>query len=156
MLMNETEAKAKWCPFARGFVRPAADDSPVTVNRAWDGKAEVSCKCITTACMAWEWSDPERWIASGGESKRKTVAATVGEGDERRWAVSEDVFGEGVKVTVNRREEVGGDWTLEELSPNDILYWVEPEAERVARLAEAERTWPERRRGFCSLMEPRS
>ena len=48
--MNETEAKTKWCPFARG-------EDPAGANRFSVNRANSdSCLCIASDCMAWRWS----------------------------------------------------------------------------------------------------
>lgn len=48
MMMNEAEARTKWCPLARtgGSIRPGA----VPAGDAPDRKADL---CIASDCMAW-------------------------------------------------------------------------------------------------------
>ena len=57
MTLTETEAKTKWCPFAR------RDAGGVVVNRNMGGNAFEGCKCIASACMAWR---DDRGVAGKG------------------------------------------------------------------------------------------
>lgn len=70
---TEEEAKTKWCPFAMTFGRLSApiagsahtEDHYGPQNRgAAMGLPLSACKCIGSACMAWQqlpelWIDPE-------------------------------------------------------------------------------------------------
>lgn len=80
-LLTEAEAKTKWCPHSRIVRREESvpgnggNDLVAGVNRdALGGRNgpdfPYSCRCITSACMAWRW-----------ESYR---GVRVGIGDERR------------------------------------------------------------------------
>lgn len=152
MLMNEKEAKAKWCPMSRS----EGGLNRAVIIRLNDGdvkvKASAGCCCITTACMAWEWADPER--RTGEKRPRGSQAASIRNGphpDNWRWAYESD------RADVVRPADIPETWTLERPGVDDLmLYWTEPEAEHKAALEEAERTWPERRRGYCKALEARS
>ena len=54
MLLTETEAKKKWCPYAR----EAGGE-----NRAFMKKDAAAppadCRCIASLCMAWRWGEAE-------------------------------------------------------------------------------------------------
>jgi hypothetical protein len=54
MLLTETEAMKRWCPFARGASRAPAGNS-IASNRDHAGNVNASCLCITSNCMAWRW-----------------------------------------------------------------------------------------------------
>ena len=150
MLMNEKEAEAKWCPFAR---QSTGNRDELIRLSDMDRRIEGSplCRCITTACMAWNWHDAEKHYPAAGTTSRQSRPAFMRDGDEDRWAR------EGDEAKAQRQDDVPATWVLVRGSEsNPLLYWTEPAEERDARLAEAKRTWPERRRGFCALMEPKS
>lgn len=54
--MKESEAKTKWCPFARVAAYSSGGqegESPTSVNR---GEATGPfTRCIGAACMSWRW-----------------------------------------------------------------------------------------------------
>jgi hypothetical protein len=59
-MIRESEAKTKWCPFARQSATQAThadgsmhDDGP-TVNRWGDIKNQRLSRCIGSTCMAWQ------------------------------------------------------------------------------------------------------
>ena len=66
--MNESEAKTKWCPFARAATQPDPDIFPdaraVTINRNDVGQDDLRCRCLGSSCMAWRWL-PEATGKSG-------------------------------------------------------------------------------------------
>lgn len=49
--MTESEAKTKWCPFAR-----IAHVSGATANSRAHNDPDLSQDCIGSACMAWRWN----------------------------------------------------------------------------------------------------
>ena len=49
--MKESEARKKWCPFARC---PSDGDEPITINRRYSGEPKPGCMCIASDCMAWQ------------------------------------------------------------------------------------------------------
>lgn len=51
MLIPESSALTKWCPFARAV---DGGESPASTNRSKDGAPDRDCYCIASACMAWE------------------------------------------------------------------------------------------------------
>ena len=59
MTMTESDAREKWCPFARGF----HGDNRAAYGSHGDGPVEddyskemaANYPCITSDCMAWEW-----------------------------------------------------------------------------------------------------
>jgi hypothetical protein len=67
MIMFESEAHGKWCPFARAIGYGddldmfSTEHGPVAgVNRMYDskleeGRAHGHCMCIASKCMAWQW-----------------------------------------------------------------------------------------------------
>lgn len=70
-MLTETEAKTKWCPFARytssrgqGINRWAmADDYNLSPGPA---------KCLGSACMAWRWKEDEGFKRAADAEYRKT------------------------------------------------------------------------------------
>lgn len=68
-MMTETEAKTKWCPFARLVL--ANDASKVELNQTAfnrvcknDGTPlSAPVQCIASACMAWRWIESEHEYA---------------------------------------------------------------------------------------------
>jgi hypothetical protein len=71
MIVTETEAKEKWCPFARVGIHAANrsyDDVDEELPSAWFRPTEPSnegnpneAHCIGSRCMMWRWvpSDPK-------------------------------------------------------------------------------------------------
>lgn len=65
-----TQAKAMWCPMVRHydsdsatFNRNADDNNPVNVDnnlKPIRARGLFSCNCISTQCMMWRWTMPER------------------------------------------------------------------------------------------------
>lgn len=51
MLLNEAQAKMKWCPNARTYVNV---DILVSANRHGNGP-DPECLCLASTCMAWRW-----------------------------------------------------------------------------------------------------
>ncbi len=54
--MLETEAKQKWCPFARivdYYLGEGNHSVPVTVNRLPSGIIDASAKCLVSECACW-------------------------------------------------------------------------------------------------------
>lgn len=52
--MTESEAKTKWCPFARtGAFTDRGPMMAVTTNRDPRPDVQSSCNCIASDCMAW-------------------------------------------------------------------------------------------------------
>lgn len=58
MIVTEEEAKTKWCPESR--VADSAEDLAPSSNRIYngEGKVDIDCRCIASACMAWRWYRP--------------------------------------------------------------------------------------------------
>lgn len=57
MVLTETEAASRWCPFVR---ESDEAERPVTVNRLTSGgKVGVHAwnACMGSRCMAWRWKD---------------------------------------------------------------------------------------------------
>lgn len=57
MLLSESEAKTRWCPFSRVIVYDSATDRPVAGNR-WQHEASgaiINSMCLGSGCMAWRW-----------------------------------------------------------------------------------------------------
>jgi hypothetical protein len=50
--VTESEAKKKWCPFARVFT--GTNSYCVAANRSLLPRDEGRANCIGSACMAWE------------------------------------------------------------------------------------------------------
>ena len=55
--MIESEAKQKWCPFARMVIPDEGAMSITTHNRAAQAKDATAdhVACIASDCMAWRW-----------------------------------------------------------------------------------------------------
>ena len=64
-MMTESEAKTKWCPFARMLAHTYAQDGKGRIfeggysyNRSPDDDEcyiPTGAKCIASGCMAWRW-----------------------------------------------------------------------------------------------------
>lgn len=56
MILPETEAKTKRCPFARQAIATFDIENvqPVTVNRHGIGRVLPACCCLGSDCMAWQ------------------------------------------------------------------------------------------------------
>jgi hypothetical protein len=53
-MMAESEAKSKWCPFARVGVVSEVTGAAYAANRAGkEGKMIGAAMCLGSACMAW-------------------------------------------------------------------------------------------------------
>jgi hypothetical protein len=52
--LTEDEAKMKWCPFARTR-DGVGNDHDLSLNRSYDGKADIGARCLASGCMAWRW-----------------------------------------------------------------------------------------------------
>lgn len=83
---TESEAKTKWCPFARIGGGQGMDGA--AYNRIEHHGGDIShtaASCIGSACMAWRWSDKpfETQIASKapGDEWEKTESFTIGDPD---------------------------------------------------------------------------
>ncbi len=55
-MITESEAKEKWCPFARVGVH--AGSGGAAVNRYPVPEVQKDANCIGSACMAWRWRTP--------------------------------------------------------------------------------------------------
>lgn len=81
---TEEEAKTKWCPFARALtsaLRPPPEGMRgevflglATINRA-SNELVPECKCIASACMAWQQTDNKTWPSAPGEPEREPEPA---------------------------------------------------------------------------------
>ncbi len=56
MLLTEHEARERWC-------HQAVKDGS---NRNDTGGAFISCRCMSSQCMAWRWAGPSRQPRSVG------------------------------------------------------------------------------------------
>jgi hypothetical protein len=104
MLLTETEAKKKWCPYAR-----ATGDNRAFVKTD-PSKPPAACSCIASLCMAWRWGEVE-------PSQRKT-------NHEHRTASSPLGW---------RAADVPAGWTWVPYDGTERAHWLEPEAEAKAR-----------------------
>lgn len=74
MILTEEEAKTKWCPQAM------ADGEDFSFNKFSDGTMADGTCCLGSACMMWQWFDPN--VGRGGffitddvEGSKKALAA---------------------------------------------------------------------------------
>lgn len=65
-MYTESDAKQKWCPFARvSYQSPAVEgicgrEEGYIGNREHSDGPISSSMCIGSACMAWRWGNPQR------------------------------------------------------------------------------------------------
>lgn len=71
MTMTEADAKTKWCPFSRfGVIDTVA---PNRFGAGSEGSfAEIACRCIGSACMAWRKRETAEFSAKAEAEFRKT------------------------------------------------------------------------------------
>lgn len=57
-MLTEDEARGKWCPMARVPYRNPPEWAHVVTGAINRGAGyERECRCIASACMAWQWRD---------------------------------------------------------------------------------------------------
>jgi len=78
--MIESEAKTKWCPFAR----IAHVNAPTGGNRHYSGVGAEGaldknlCRCIASDCMAWRETDKEYLPCSPDDTGADHIAYPAG------------------------------------------------------------------------------
>ncbi len=124
---TETEAKTKWCPFARSPDTEDAEAPICATNRTFKGRFDSSHLCLGSECMAWRW----------------TGSSLTYEVHRFNYASAPPLLKE-----PERPAEVPPDWNWFAgfVGPDYVVSpcWVEPEASAKARGK------PERQ-GFCGL-----